>query len=257
VRIELSDLELADDDAAASQDSTGIAYRLSVTAGLRHTPLLRLAHRLRAAARREACEVLDHRFEWCNGAPVLVMDLQLPDTLLSTRNRLYGCAEQLLDEAMFSLPWDAVPLISEGAASGKRRSNGLVVRMESLLQPQAVALSGLALDALERALDTKQLALALCTRVLAVEPQGESLDALLEDRFSAPELELLRRRAVSLGRPEDLPESSAMFAHWGELAALDFLAAALNRLGFTGRESAYLLLLADHAARASHKEIAA
>lgn len=257
MRIELPELDLADDAERVGPEASGIAYRLSVTAGLRHTPLLRLAHRLRAAARREACEVLDHHFEWCNGAPVLVMDLQLPDTLLSTRNRLYGCAEQLLDEAMFSLPWDAIPLISEGAASGKRRSNGLVVKMECLHKPERKALSGLALDALERAIDTKHLALALCTRVLSTAPQGEALDALIERRFSAPELELLRRRAASLGRPEDQPESSAMFAVWGDADAIEFLAAALNRLGFTEREAAYLLLLAEQASRASHKEIAA
>ncbi|MBE5314426.1 MAG: hypothetical protein H4O13_03395 [Xanthomonadales bacterium] len=257
MRIELPDVDFVDHAAAASPESTVIAYRLSVTAGIRHTPLLRLAHRLRAAARREACEVIDHHFVWRNGGPVLVVDLQAPDTLLATRNRLYGCTEQLLDEAMFNLPWDTVPLISEGTSSGIRTGNGLVVHMECLLKPEPCALSGLALDALERAVDTKQLALALCTRVLAAAPADAALDALLQSRFSSRELELLRRRAAGLGAPQDQPESSAMLAVWGEAQPLDFLAKALNRLGFTERESAYLLLLADHLARASHKEIAA
>lgn len=252
----IPELDLAGPDSAEPTRFTGIAYRLSVSAGQRHSPLLRLAHRLRATARREGCEVIDHRFEWSNGAPVLIMDLQLPDPLLSTRNRLYGCAEQLLDEAMFSLPWDAVPLISEGGA-GKRSGNGLVVRMECLLQPMPQPLSAIALDALERAADTKQLALALATRVLAAQPQGEALRSLLTSRFSATELELLGRRAASVAAAADLPESSAMFGLWTDAPALDFLAAAMNRLGFTARETAYLLLLAEHAASASQKEIAA
>lgn len=256
MRAPIPELDLAGAEPTEASPASGVAYRLSVSAGTRHTPLLRLAHRLRAAALREGCAVVDHHFEWCNGAPVLIMDLQLPDPLLSTRNRLYGCAEQLLDEAMFSLPWDAVPLISEGN-SGKRSGNGLVVRMECLLQPLAQPLSAIALDALERAADTKQLALALATRVLRVQPQGDALDALLHSRFSSIELDLLGRRAASVAAAVDLPESSAMYSLWTDAPALDFLTAAMNRLGFTARETAYLLLLADHAARASHKEIAA
>lgn len=220
-------------------------FKLTVHAGPRRTPILKMAPRLRKTISELGGCLLDHKFDWRNGQASLVLFLHLPKEDASIPLALYCHTEKHLDDVLYENPWEQPPLVAE---STKRMiaTSGILVNIERMRQsPQPNPASNFAIDAIASNIDLKHLALSLAAR-FELTTEAIDTDGEITKLFTLEEIDKIREQSCRISPTLKLHRPDPSLEEILQKSGLEDFTDVANRMGFTCRETGYLRFLAHN-----------